>query len=81
MSKRACIIVAHGVEEIELGIIVNILNKAAVDVTVASAQKSQLVECSRSVQIQADTSLEEVKNVSEFCPRILVKLIPLLERV
>lgn len=68
MSKRACIIVSDGVEGIELGIIVNILNQAEIDVTVASAQDNQIVKCTGSVQIQADKSLEEVKDVSVFRP-------------
>lgn len=66
MSKKACIIIADGVEEIELGIIANILNQADINVTVVDAQGKPFVKTSRSIKIQTDISLEQVKNVSMF---------------
>lgn len=64
MSKKACVIISDGVEEIELGIIVNIFDKGEIETTIASSQDKHLVNGSRSVQIQANKTLEEVKDVS-----------------
>lgn len=63
MSKTACVILAVGIEEIEVFIILSILRRAGMKVTTAGLLGDSLIKCKNHLLIMTDTSLETVKNV------------------
>ena len=58
-AKKALVILAPGAEEMETVISVDVLRRAKIDVTLAGLDGNEPVECSRSVKIVPDVSLEE----------------------
>lgn len=59
MTKTALIPLAPGFEEIEAVILIDVLRRAGVDVTVAGTVPG-VIEASRGVRIEPDTTLDEV---------------------
>lgn len=61
MNKTALVPIAEGCEEIELVTIVDVLRRAGVEVTVASANRDQKLQitASRGVKITADMMLDD----------------------
>ena len=61
MNKTALVPIAEGSEEIELVTIVDVLRRAGVEVTVASANRDQTLQitASRGVKITADMTLDD----------------------
>ncbi|SDK62123.1 DJ-1 family glyoxalase III [Microbulbifer yueqingensis] len=60
--RRALVPVADGTEEIEAVTIIDVLRRAGVEVTVASAMPALKVTASRGVVIEADCLLDECGN-------------------
>lgn len=58
-NKKALVILSPGAEEMETVISVDVLRRAKIQVTLAGLNSSEPVECSRSVKIVPDTSLDE----------------------
>ncbi|KAL3270550.1 hypothetical protein HHI36_021088 [Cryptolaemus montrouzieri] len=59
MSKKACVFLAPGAEEMEFVIAVDVLRRGDVNVTVAGLPNANTVKCSRQVNIVPDCSLVE----------------------
>ncbi|XP_034828289.1 protein dj-1beta-like isoform X1 [Maniola hyperantus] len=59
MSKSALVILAHGAEEMETVITVDMLRRAGVTVTLAGLDGSEPVLCSRQVTLVPDRSLSD----------------------
>ncbi|XP_044763780.1 protein dj-1beta [Coccinella septempunctata] len=59
MSKKACVFLAPGAEEMEFVISVDVLRRGDVKVTVAGLPDNAAVKCSRQVNIVPDCSLAE----------------------
>ena len=57
-AKKALVILSPGAEEMETVISVDVLRRAKIEVTLAGLESSDPVECSRSVKIVPDMSLE-----------------------
>jgi 4-methyl-5(b-hydroxyethyl)-thiazole monophosphate biosynthesis len=51
---------AHGSEEMELVIVVDVLRRAGANVTLASVERELTCTCSRGVKVQADCALDDV---------------------
>lgn len=60
-SKTALVLLADGAEEMEAVICIDVLRRAKVDVTVVGLD-SNVVKCSRDVQIKPDRTIKEVKD-------------------
>lgn len=60
-GKTALLILAEGAEEMEAVIAIDVLRRANIDVTVASLDGNDIVECSRGVNIKADKPLSSIK--------------------
>jgi len=60
--KRALVLCAHGTEEMELVITVDVLRRAGVLVTMAAVDSKGdgVIECSRGVKVVADKTLADV---------------------
>ncbi|KAJ3366073.1 Protein deglycase DJ-1zDJ-1 [Allomyces javanicus] len=58
----ALVVVAHGSEEMEAVIAIDVLRRAHIDVTVAGLTGSEPIKCSRGVVIVPDTALDACKN-------------------
>ncbi|XP_044261330.1 protein dj-1beta [Tribolium madens] len=61
MSKKALVFLAGGAEEMEAVIAIDVLRRGGVDVTVAGLPDSNIVTCSRGVNLKPDISISEVK--------------------
>jgi len=61
MAKKVLVAIADGTEELEAVTIIDVLRRAGADVTVASADKSDVV-CSRGVRLTADAMITECKD-------------------
>lgn len=64
--KKALVILAPGAEEMETVIIVDVLRRAGMEVILAGLISADPVECSRSVKIVPDISLEEAMKLGPF---------------
>jgi protein DJ-1 len=60
MTKKALVLIAHGTEEMEAIIPVDVLRRAGIHTTLASVESEKTVKCSRDVRIQSDALLTEV---------------------
>lgn len=58
-DKKALVILAPGAEEMETVITADVLRRAKISVTLAGLDSSHPVECSRSIRIVPDMSLNE----------------------
>ena len=65
-AKKALVILAPGAEEMETVISVDVLRRAKIDVTLAGLDGNEPVECSRSVKIVPDVSLDEAVDRGPF---------------
>lgn len=63
MSKTACVLLAVGVEELEVLIIASILRMAGIKVITIGLLGDSPVKCKSKLVIKPDTSLEHVKNM------------------
>lgn len=62
MTKpRVLVPIAHGTEEMEFTILVDVLRRAGVDVVVAGLDGAEAVTCSRGVRIVPDVALSAVE--------------------
>src|SRR5690606_26619306 len=59
MTKRALIVIAHGVEDIETVAQIDVLRRAEVEVTVASIESSKEIAAARGTRIVADCQFED----------------------
>lgn len=59
MSKKACVFLAPGAEEMEFVIVADVLRRGDIKVTVAGVPSREAVKCSRDVNILPDCSLSE----------------------
>lgn len=59
MSKRALIVVANGVEDIETVAQIDVLRRARIDVTVASIEPTAEIQAARGTRIVADRLFED----------------------
>ncbi|MBU2710388.1 DJ-1 family glyoxalase III [Zooshikella harenae] len=66
MSKRALVAIADGTEEIEAVTVIDVLRRAAVDVSVASCQLTRelQIKASRGVKLVADSHIDECVDYS-----------------
>jgi protein DJ-1 len=58
---RVLVLLAPGAEEMETVIVVDVLRRAALDVTVAGLQGTGVVTCSRQVKLLPDVALDAAK--------------------
>src|SRR5690606_8456564 len=58
MTKRALIVIAHGVEDIETVAQIDVLRRAEVEVRVASIESSKEIAAARGTRIVADCLFE-----------------------
>ncbi|KAK2091345.1 Protein deglycase DJ-1zDJ-1 [Saguinus oedipus] len=65
-SKRALVILAKGVEEMETVITVDVRRRAEIKVTVAGLAGKDPVQCSHDVMICPDASLEDAKKEGPY---------------
>uniref|UniRef100_T1GAG1 DJ-1/PfpI domain-containing protein n=1 Tax=Megaselia scalaris TaxID=36166 RepID=T1GAG1_MEGSC len=63
MSKKACIIIVVGVEEMEVLTLLNILRRAGLEVIVAGLWGDISVKCKNKLVILPDKSLESIKDI------------------
>jgi protein DJ-1 len=66
MSKKALVFLAPGAEEMEAVIAIDVLRRGGVDVTVAGLPNSNIVACSRGVNIKPDISISEASSKGPF---------------
>ncbi|RZC42546.1 DJ-1 [Asbolus verrucosus] len=66
MAKRALVFLAPGAEEMEAVISIDVLRRGGIDVTVAGLPDSNLVACSRGVNIKPDISISEASSKGPF---------------
>ncbi|XP_003741660.1 protein dj-1beta [Galendromus occidentalis] len=59
-AQNACVLLAHGSEEMEAVIVIDVLRRAGLKVTVAGVDGTEL-KCSRDIVIKADKSLEDAR--------------------
>lgn len=59
MTKRALIVIANGVEDIETVAQIDVLRRAAIDVTVVSIEPTQEIVAARGTRIVADCLFED----------------------
>lgn len=62
MSKTACVLLAFGVEEMEVLITTSILRQAGIKVTTVGLLGDSAIKCKSKLVIKPDKSLEDVKN-------------------
>ena len=62
MKKQVLVPIAHGIEEIEAVILIDVLRRAGAQVMVASIEDTLEITASRGVKLVADTFLKDVKN-------------------
>ena len=60
MSKRVLIPIADGSEDLEAVTLIDVLRRADLDVTVASAEERRMLTCARGTRITADAMLLDV---------------------
>uniref|UniRef100_T1GR11 DJ-1/PfpI domain-containing protein n=1 Tax=Megaselia scalaris TaxID=36166 RepID=T1GR11_MEGSC len=63
MSRTACIIIANGIDELELGIIIDILNRADIEYFLVGLKKGEILT-STNVKIQVEKTVDDVLNDS-----------------
>ena len=72
LNKRLLLLIAHGTEESEAVITVNVLRRGQVQVDVASAENTLEVTCSRGIKLVADKLLTDIQNTDDYsgiiCP-------------
>ncbi|KAK9876124.1 hypothetical protein WA026_011241 [Henosepilachna vigintioctopunctata] len=66
MSKKACVLLAPGAEEMEFVISVDVLRRGDVNVIVAGIPNSSTIKCSRQVNIVPDCSLADATSKGPY---------------